>query len=316
MHNLIKNQLGSSEIEVTKMGYGAWALGSNSYGEVDRNIAESCISTYLDLGGNFIDTARAYAVSEERIGELLHRLQRRKSVVIASKSGKLEASEIQEELETSLRNLKTDYIDLYYLHNPPEDIDKMNELLDLFEQFKREGKIRSIGASIKGPNVTQATVDLCRQYIDSGRIDAIQLIYSIFRQKNSEIFSYAKNQNVSIIARTSLENGFLTGKYDREHQFTVGDHRNRWTIEKRDIIFKYVEDLKEAVVKTPYETLTQAALRFVYENESVTAMIPGGKSPKQIKGNMAVQQLPELKQIVSADTLASFAVAINNFNIS
>ena len=85
----------------------------------------------------------------------------------------------------------------------------MEKILSLFEKFKKDGKIRAIGASIKGCDVTQNTVDLSNQYIKSNKIDVLQVIYSIFRQKNSEVFKIAKDNKVGIVARTILENGFL-----------------------------------------------------------------------------------------------------------
>jgi len=77
------------------------------------------------------------------------------------------------DLEESLRLLQTDYVDVFQLHQPPEDPEVMNRALDEMDQLQREGKIRAIGASIKGADVTRKTVDLCYQYMDTGRLDAI-----------------------------------------------------------------------------------------------------------------------------------------------
>ena len=203
--------------------------------------AVEVIHGYIQAGGNFIDTARVYGESEAILGRVLSKGKLREQIVLATKTLKGNEPDtipaIRGELEESLRLLKTEYVDLYYLHQPPDDPAVMNQALDLLESFKKEGKLRAIGASIKGPAVTDATLKLCRQYIDSGRIDAIQLVYSILRQKNAAIFDYARRKGVGIVVRTSIESGFLSGKY-RPGQVIAEGHRKRWTPETQSLIFK------------------------------------------------------------------------------
>ena len=85
------------------------------------------------------------------------------------------------------------------------------------EKAKEEGLIRHIGASIKGPNVNQMTVDLCRKYIKTGRVDVFQVVYSILRQKLYDVILEAQNAGIGIVARTALESGFLSGNYRPGH---------------------------------------------------------------------------------------------------
>ena len=120
------------------------------------------------------------------------------------------------------------------------------------EQLKTEGKIRAIRTSIKGPNVTQHTADLCRQYVYTGKVDVLQLVYSIFRQSNAQIFEQARQAGVGIIARTVLESGFLTGKYNSQSLFLEGDHRRRWSAEQ-------LQEFKEATGRI--EAIHQASVR-------------------------------------------------------
>ena len=299
--------LGATGEMVGAIGFGAWAIGGGSYGAVERIDAERTVEAYLDAGGRFIDTARGYRESESILGEVLSRRGARDSVFLASKTGKTSSAEqlplIREEAETSLRLLKTDVIDLYFIHAPPENRDLMLRVLDEFEALRREGKIRYIGASIKGPDVTRATVDLCRQYVDTGRIQAIQLIYSILRQMNRESIEYAQSHGVGIVARTALESGFLTGKYNAGHTFT--DHRRRWSGRMSDLM-QTVAGLGEWGIPDVYESLAQVALRFALLPEGVSTIIPGAKSAAQIESNMSVASLPDLPEALVARLVAEF----------
>lgn len=304
---MITNAFGKSGVDVTKMGYGAWGIGSSSYGKVEDDQAKGALDAYIQGGGNFIDTARGYGESERIIGEFLADNNLRDHVFLCSKSWPHEEEKIRNDLETSLRLLQTDVIDLYYIHNPPDDPSEMNRLLDLFEEFKADGKIKMIGASIKGSNVGDETIALHHQYIDTGRIDAIQLIFSIFRQKNREIFEKAASAGVALVGRTCLENGFLAGKYKPGHTFPEGDHRARWNGEQLDRILETVQQLNDELVKPPFETMAQAALRFVYEEDGLATMIPGAKSATQARSNLSVTNLPPLDTTARARLVEQFA---------
>ena len=150
------------------------------------------ITTTKVTGGNFIDAARRYGESEALIGEVISSHNLREEIVIASKtphgSDLNNINQIRSDVELSLVNFQTDWIDLYYLHLPPDEKDVMNRALDELDALKFEGKIKCIGASIKGASAGQHTINLSLQYIDSKRIDAIMLIYSILRQDNFKVF--------------------------------------------------------------------------------------------------------------------------------
>jgi aryl-alcohol dehydrogenase-like predicted oxidoreductase len=287
--------------QVTELGFGAWAIGGASYGPVEVAQGEQAVETYLDLGGNFIDTANGYAGSEERIGNVLQRRGGRGNVFICSKSPGGGSPDnlhlIREHVELSLRRLQTDYIDLYCLHAPPEDADLMQRALDVYDKLKEEGKVRAVGASIKGPSVTDSTTDLCRRYIDTGRIDSIQLIYSILRQKNAGIFEYASDNGVALVARTSIESGFLSGRYKPGVDFSRkddNDHRRRWSKASLDKILGMVEEIENFALKAPYDCLAQVAIRFVLEAPLISTCIPGARTSGQVNENMRTANLPSL----------------------
>ncbi len=288
---------------VSEMGFGAWAIGGRSYGEVDMSTGQLTLEKYLERGGNFIDTASSYGHSEELIGTVFKRRGGREHVYICSKSRGGGSGDdlnlIREHVELSLRRLQTDYIDLYYLHSPPEDANLMHKALDVYDKLKEEGKVRAVGASIKGPNVTKATQDMCRQYIESGRIDAIQLIYSIMRQANEQVFDLAAENGVALVARTAIESGFLSGKYkpgsDVLHK-NGRDHRSRWSHEQIQEILEKVEQIKQSAVQPPFENLSQVALRFALMPDAVCTCIPGARTPEQVDSNMDAADLPVIEE--------------------
>jgi len=291
--NLEKRDLGRTGLQITRLGFGAWAIGSRGYGKVERGDAEAALEAYINAGGNFIDTARGYGDSEKIIGDFLQaRPGLREKLVIASKLGMHDPQELREGLQTSLENLQVDTIDLMYLHSPPDDESTMNAVLDVFEEFQARGKIRAIGASVKGPNVTRHTVQLCRQYINTGRVDALQVIFSVFRQKNLEMFEEAENAGVAVVGRTALESGFLTGKYTPGHSFKEGDHRRRWSQEKLNTILQEVERLGNEHAKAPYRSLTHFVLRYVLEEPRLTSMLVGGKNARQVEEQMSALHSP------------------------
>jgi len=306
--------LGRTGFQVAEVSFGAWQIGGVHYGQVSEKDAHATIQAYLEQGGNLLDTARGYTDSERLLGEYFQRNGEREDVFIASKSWQLKAEDARRDLETTLRLLQSDYVDLYYLHSPPDDPDEMNRVLDTYEEFKAEGKIRAIGASVKGPDVTQKTVDLCRQYIRSGRVDVLMVIYSIFRQKNGEMLREAAENGVGIVARTALESGFLTGKYAPGHVFTGKDHRTRWGKERLTRILGYVQELEQWAVVSPYTTLAQVAIRFALDQEGVSSVVVGARTAQQIKKSIEAASLPPLGQELRERLISTYSDCTAEFN--
>ncbi len=297
--------LGRTGLRVSEIGLGAWPIGNNGvgeYGEIHEDDAIQLVRRYVDLGGNFIDTARAYGERSERIiGETIRRYFPREQVAIASKTVAGENREtipnMRKDLEESLRLLKTDYIDVYQLHQPPESIEEMNLALDEMEKFREEGKIRFIGASIKGPDVTDRTIELCEQYMATKRIDTIQLVYSILRQKMRPIIERAKREDIGIIVRTVLESGLLTGMFKPGHVFSGIDQRVRYKKEYLDFILSSVEYMKNNItMPQSYSELAQIAIRFSLAQDGVSTLIIGAQKSSEVEDNIAVAEMPALPQ--------------------
>ena len=307
-----------ANITTTEIALGAWAIGGSSYGDVSTAQAHETIEAYFASGGNFIDTAKTYGDSEKRIGQILSKRSDRETLVIATKtaSGSELANipNIRIALENSLRALQTDYIDIYQLHQPPENPDVIKASIEVLETLKAEGKIKATGASIKGPNVTQETIDLCKTYIDAG-IDVIQIIYSIARQKMSGIFGYAQSKGVGIIGRTVLESGFLTGNYNNDTQFPDGDHRLRWSPNQFQGMADIANDIKANHLPTDYETPAQVAINFALAEPALSTLILGAKSARQVQRNSAASELPPLPAETLEYLKAQYSPSFNTFNI-
>ncbi len=312
-----KRLLGRTGIQVSELGFGAWQIGGIQYGPVPEAEAVEIIHRYIQAGGNLIDTARAYGASEAILGKVLSQGKLREQIVLATKTQKGSDAQsipaIRADLEESLRLLKTDCIDLYYLHQPPDDPAVMHQAHDLLESLKKEGKLKAVGASIKGPAVTEATVNLCRQYIDSGRIDAIQVVYSILRQKIAPIFEYARQKGVGIVVRTSIESGFLSGKY-RPGQIVSEGHRKRWTPETQSLIFQKVIEMEGYALRPPFPSMAEVAVRFSLEPPGVSSVIVGARTPEQMQKNLAIVSLPHLLPEIRARLEKEFGGMTEKFN--
>jgi aryl-alcohol dehydrogenase-like predicted oxidoreductase len=293
-------------VAVPVCGFGAWAIGGRGYGPVDRAGARGALIRFLELGGTFIDTAEAYGASEEIIGDVLAELRCRDHVVLATKTQHHAPDEIRRALEQSLRRLRTERVDVYQIHLPPEDDVTMARVTGAFVELQTAGKARVIGASVKGAAVTPSTAALCRRYIETERVHALQVIYSVLRPGNAAIFREAAQAGVGIIARTVLESGFLTGAYPPGHGFPAGDHRHRWSRERLDPILRAVQQLA-ATLPAGIESPAELAIRFALTPPEVSVVIPGAKSAVQVERNWRAADRGPLSESVGTELRRRFA---------
>ncbi|HKW42946.1 MAG TPA: aldo/keto reductase [Thermoplasmata archaeon] len=283
--------LGRTGISVSEIGFGAWAVGGNGHGNSygPTNDAESiaAIRRAADLGVTFFDTADVYGWghSEELLGTALE--GRRSNLFLATKVGgdfyhggvrmNFDPAYIAFALEWSLDRLRTEYVDLYQLHNPPPEMMGDPATYEVFDSLKNEQKIRHYGVSIHDPSEGI----LC---IESGRPDVLQIPFSLFRQEwIDELFAAARKANVGIIAREPLGNGFLTGKIHPDSQFPPGDIRHHWP--PGLIAGRTMAAQNLAFLANPGRTMAQAALRFVLAFPEVSVTIPGAKTAVQVEEN-------------------------------
>jgi len=310
------NPLGISGLHASSLGFGAWPIGGTTYGNTSRADGRAALEQYLELGGRLIDTARGYRASESIISEVLGSRKLRRELVIASKTKANTPKVMRLDLETSMRELGTEYLDIYYLHQPPADAAERDLALAAMLQFKEEGKIRVIGASINGPNVTAETEQMCRDYIATGQIGVIQLIFSIFRQRLRPILQLARDNGIGIVGRTALESGFLTGKYSPGTTFPLGDHRNRWSLGQRDQILESVNQVRQVLGKAaqPIE-LVSAAIRFAMDEPGIDTVILGAKNSRQSEQTFRIDQHPPIPDSVRQLLIETFAGQDSLYNL-
>jgi aryl-alcohol dehydrogenase-like predicted oxidoreductase len=241
---------------------------------------------------NFIDTADAYGRghSEELIAQVLK--TRRKEVILATKGGNqftvrqglrnFDPDYITSALEASLKRLQIDTIDLYQLHNPSPEVMRRGEIFDRLERFKREGKIRFYGVSLEK---TEDGVVA----IETGKPDTLQVVYNILHQDPEErLFPLAQKENIGIIARVPLERGVLSGRFRSTAEFAQKDWRKGVFSEEGLAQTQAAVAKLHFLVKGEVANLAQAALRFILSNPTVSTVIPGTRTVKQVEDNLLV----------------------------
>ena len=288
--------LGKTGLKVSAIGFGAWAIGGNMWGPQDDNDSIAAINKAIDLGVNFIDTALAYGNghSEQVIGKVLK--TRKEKIYIATKIPPLTwppppdshskdafpREKIIESIETSLRNLDVDCIDLIQLHSWRENWTNDTEWYETLCKFKEQGKIKHIGVSVHD-NMEDEVLGL----IETGRVDTIQVVYNICAQTPKQnLFPKVQKYNIGIIARVPLAYGALTGKFTPNTTFANDDFRkNKYTGTNLKEILGKIERFKTIIGSDDKRTLIAYALHFAFSNPAVSTTIPGIRNAQQAEEN-------------------------------
>ena len=281
------------DLPVSRLCTGGCPAGEYGWGQVDHAQIEGAIRRAFELGVNFFDTADTYGLgrSETNMGEVLHDVRTR--VVLASKFGvRVEGGKtfydnspayIETALVKSLRNLNTDYIDLYQIHyldgtTPVETM--MEELL----RHKRAGKIRAIGLS----NVTREQAAAFAPYADE--IASFQNHYSLaHRDAEADMLAIAQDLSLTALTWGSLGQGILTGKYGADVHFESNDRRSR-AIYENFYGDKLQKNLRIVEVMRPIAEahgvpVAAVAVRFILDHLPGSVVITGMKSPAQAESN-------------------------------
>ncbi len=285
-------QLGKTTLKISKLGFGAWGIGGDSYGAVDFKQAQKALEVALDNGINFYDTSNLYGTgrSEEILGDVFSK--KRDKVIIASKFGllphsgralpvDLSVTSLKKYIEESLKRLKSDYIDLYQFHSPRVEDLENNDLFETLFQFKKSGKIRSIGASMRSP--AEAIIA-----IEKYNIEVVQVNFNMIdhRAIDSGLTKIVNEKNIGLIARTPLGFGFLTGKInDSNLNFDSNDHRRHYPVEQ---LKKWANAPKLFSELYQERTPTEIALRFCMDTPGVTTVIPGMIHEKEVTDNVRI----------------------------
>ena len=301
-------ELGRTGWKVSKVSFGAWAIGG-MWGKVEDRESLAALNRAVDLGVNFFDTADVYG--DGRSERLMAQLKRDRSeeIIIATKAGRrldphtaagYTIQNLTAFIDRSLKNLEVDALDLLQLHCPPTEIYYWPELFASLDNLVQQGKLRHYGVSVE-------QVEQALKAIEYPNVQTVQIIFNIFRQRPSDLFfGEAKKRKVGILARVPLSSGMLAGKLTRESKFEPEDHRafNRhgemfdrgetFSGVDYETGLQAVEALRELVPEGV--TMAQFALRWILMFEAVTCTIPGAKRPEQVEDNARAADLPPLSE--------------------
>ncbi|MBU0508968.1 aldo/keto reductase [bacterium] len=287
-------QLGTTNLHLTEVGFGAWAVGGGGYafgwGEQDDNESVAAIHRALELGINWIDTAPVYGLghSEEVVGKAI--AGRRKDVILATKcsmvwnekreiGNDLRAASVKKECEDSLRRLKTDVIDLYQIHWPT-DSEHIEEGWRAIGELIEAGKIRYAGVSnfqydMNHMHNTQAIRPMA----------SLQAAYSMLRRYPERgTFDFMREHNIGFLAYSPMQAGILTGKFDLNRVAKDDWRRNTKEYQEPNLSINLdaVERLKGIAAKYD-KTVAQLSVAWVLRRPEVTSAIVGARRPSQIE---------------------------------
>jgi aryl-alcohol dehydrogenase-like predicted oxidoreductase len=299
-------KLGNSDLLITPVGYGAWAIGGSgwqfAWGSQDDNESISAIHRALELGVNWIDTAAVYGLghSEEVVARALKDWPSSKPYVFAKcglrwdAKGEvhkvLSAASIRREIENSLRRLSVDVIDLYQIHWPPEpDSPELEVGWSTLAELKHEDKVRWIGAS-------NFDVQQLRRAQDIAPVTSLQPRYSlVHREIEDEILPYCLEQHIGVIVYSPMASGLLTGAMTRERAARLP--QDDWRKGHLDFTepnlsrnLALVERLRE-IGHRHNRSVGEVAIAWTLHHPAVTGAIVGARNARQAEGVMRAGDL-------------------------
>lgn len=308
-------RLGQSDIVVSRVALGCWPFAGGSYwGDQPEDLSIRTIHAALDAGVTLMDTAEGYGngESERVLGKALE--GRRNEAIIATKVDwtHLAPNDILTSCEASLRNLRTDYIDVYYIHWPNPDIDLSDSLGEL-ERLKKEGKIRSIAICNFGIR-NLAKLRSCRELYST--IDAHQLPYSLFwRAIETDLAPVSSDMNMGIICYSALAQGLLSGRYHSVDQVPDNMKITRYYNYRHvnaghqedgceQEVFEAIKELSAICLDTGH-TMPQLATAWVLAQPGVNSVLSGARTPDEILENALSGDMTVAPEVLKALTRIS-----------
>ena len=300
-------KLGNSDVEVSVLAFGAWAIGGWMWGGADNRQAVQAIKAAVDLGMTSIDTAPVYGfgLSEELVGKAIR--GKRDKVQLLTKFGMLwdekkgkfffasvdnsgksidiyryaSGERVISDCDESLRRLGTDYIDLFQIHWP-DPTTPVDETMEALLSLQQKGKIRA-GA------VCNYSRDLLAEAEKSYQPASNQVPYSMVnRQIEKDVVPYCLENKIGILAYSPLQRGLLTGKIRPGHHFNEGDSRPGTPYYKEpnvSNIMHFLETIRPVAERNQL-TLAQLALNWTIHQPGITCALAGARNPEQVKENI------------------------------
>ena len=282
-------KLGQSDVEITPILFGTWQAGKSGWVGIEDEAVIAAMQAALASGITAFDTAEVYGNghSEQVVGQALADVRDR--VVLATKvfANHLKYQQVIEACDRSLKNLQTDYIDLYQIHWPAgsfkSEMVPIAETMEALNALKQQGKIRAIGVS----NFSRDQLAEAMQY---GRIDSLQPPYNLFwRGVEQDLMPYCVEQNISIIAYSPLAQGLLTGRFGPDHQFEDGDVRAKNKLFKGEAYPRAQAALAQLrPIADRYScTLGQLAIAWLIAQPQTSAIVGARKSEQATQNAQA-----------------------------
>lgn len=294
--------LGTTSIDVSEIGFGAWGIGGitpgpTSYGKTNDEESLQALQTAFDNGITFFDTANVYGdgKSEELIKQAFR--SNRHDIVISTKAGcndyqqplDFSAKNIRQTLEGSLKRLNTDYIDLLMLHDPLPDDPLLEESFSELNTLKGHGKIRALGVSVRTP-------DDINEFLKMDKIDAFQVNLNLMDQRiiDCGALDNAAKSGSAIVSRTPLCFGFLSERLNDTFNFGSSDHRSRWPRSQIQLWQDGCRLFADKLTKNNKQSISQIALRYCLSHKGVSSVIPGILTSQEAMENADASNLGPL----------------------
>ncbi|GGJ52600.1 aldo/keto reductase [Deinococcus roseus] len=292
-----KRTLGQTGLGVTEIGYGAWGIGQSMWIGAEDTESLNALRRYVELGGNFIDTALVYGDghSERLVGQVV---REHPHVLVATKvppknflwpaRKRTTAQEtypgehVMACTEQSLKNLGLPHIDLQQFHVWDDSWTDQGDWLEAIGQLKKEGKIRHFGISINDHQASNGV-----KLVESGQVESVQVIYNVFDQSPQDrLLDACLEHNVGVIVRVALDEGGLTGKITPATEFPREDWRNHYFGGNRKTELQTHLQAIEQDLGINTEQLPETALRFVLSHPAVSTVIVGMRSVRNVERNV------------------------------
>jgi aryl-alcohol dehydrogenase-like predicted oxidoreductase len=307
-----QRRLGRTGWQVSEIGYGAWGIGGNQWRGSSDEEGLAALRRALELGLNFIDTALAYndGHSEQLIAQVLKETGARARVAtkVPPKNQLWPARPgigiqdvfpydyVVRSTETSLRNLDVETIDLMQFHVWNPQWTPGEEWRRAIEDLKRSGKVRYWGISINDHQPDSAL-----EAIETGLIDAVQVIHNIFDQSpEKRLYPLCLKRDIGVLARVPLDEGALTGAITPETEFDPQEFR-AWYFRggrKREVCERVKMLQAELASAGSTEPLAETALRFCLSAEAVSTVIPGMRRVRNVEANCRVSNAGPLPAVI------------------